>query len=755
MSNAQPLDPRSTVVPVTGANNTAKGSYLGSLPMVNKLTIITVLLGIPSVVLVGVLTYQQNQDIAIASQERDGAQYFTPLSRILQNMQIHRGASNGLLGGDNSFQANVDKSKKAVDEAIGQLDLVDNQFDVEFKTTELVKKLKTDWKVIKDQIDKREISASDSFKAHTTLIDEGVLNLVDLIANESGIVLDPKIDTYYLGSNLTNVLPDLSENLGQIRGTAARLYGAGIIGVSDSITLRVLFNAAETNFSELDKNNAYAGKGTASVAAKLASFSQKTDKDVQNILDIYQKGLLKGQVTGSAKVAFDTATTALNSIFTTYTETVNLFDSLVQDRINAARRNQIIALLALLALLAAAIVIVIAVVRSITRPIANLSQAAEEVGRGNLNVQVPVLEQDELGRLGGTFNGAIAQLRDFQAQQDLENQKSKQLQANIGEFLNVTMDIADGDLTKRGKVSDDVLGNVVDSINVMTEELGYVLKDVRTAATSVNTGSETMNQTTDAIAQSAQETVLEVGRVNGVVSDISERIRSTAQSASEAAQSTQQALLASEQGQKAVDATLEGMQAIRREVQNIAERMLGLEARSLEINLAADSIANIASQINLLSLHAALEAAGAGDAGVRFGTVASEVRELADSSATAAREVTLLVRAVQLEVKNVGLSVKEGQLEVEKGFKVASQAGERLGDINKSSRESARLVASISAATLDQVSQAEAVSQAAQSIANIARTSSLNVGKGQAAAAQLSELAKSLEGSLERFRLPS
>ena len=56
-----------------------------------------------------------------------------------------------------------------------------------------------------------------------------------------------------------------------------------------------------------------------------------------------------------------------------------------------------------------------------------------------------------------------------------ERVEAQRLQSNIGEFLDVTMVIADGDLTKRGKVTEDVLGNVVDSINLMTDELASVL----------------------------------------------------------------------------------------------------------------------------------------------------------------------------------------------------------------------------------------------------------------------------------------
>lgn len=755
MSDAKPLNPRSTVATTVRSDGLVKGTFIGSLPIGTKLTLITLLLGIPSVVLIGILTNQQNQLISVANKERRGVEYLIPIREVLQNLQKHRGSIASLMSGDASFQSAVDTSSKAVDDALTKLQEIDSRSGSELQTTILFNKLKTDWLTIKTQVDQRKISASDSFRFHTELIEGTIFNLTNQVGNKSGIVLDPVVDTYYLGNNLINVMPNLTERLGQARGTAARLYNINLVGSSDVVNLRVLFNAAQTGLNEFNKSISYAQEGNSAIRDQLSGFSKQTVGATQKILDIYQKGLLKGQVTGSAKVAFDTATTALDVIFKVYDESVSLLDSLLQNRVNDLRRTQLTSLVTLVLILLAAIGTILAVVRSITRPIGKLSQASEEIGRGNLNVQVPVAERDELGRLGTTFNSAITQLRDFQDKQAEENVRAKQLQANIGSFLDVTMDIAGGDLTRRGRVTEDVLGNVVDSINVMTEELGYALKDAQDAAVSVNTSSGSMLIVTDKISLAADSTANQSRQVAQEVLDVVGSISRMASDAEEAAEAAKSALEASQQGQIAVDATLLGMQSIRREVQNISKRIKSLGDRSLEISEIVETISRISAQTNLLALNAAIEASGAGAAGGRFAIVADEVRKLAESSAAATGRISGLIKTVQNEVVEVVASVEDGTREVEQGYQVATQAGERLKEISEISQIAARFATQISSGAREQVQGIQRVGSAVQNIANSSEESRSSVLEGREAAEKLQELATQLGESLSRFRLPS
>jgi methyl-accepting chemotaxis protein len=133
--------------------------------------------------------------------------------------------------------------------------------------------------------------------------------------------------------------------------------------------------------------------------------------------------------------------------------------------------------------------------RLVTRPVHQLVRVAEQVGRGDLSRLAPVQSRDEIGQLAVTFNDSIVRLRSLVqtvAERDAERRQRQELQANISRFLDVTTEVSRGDLTRRGEVTSDVLGSVVDSINVMVGEIAAILVDVRQAAHHVSTSANEM-----------------------------------------------------------------------------------------------------------------------------------------------------------------------------------------------------------------------------------------------------------------------
>jgi len=422
-----------------------------------------------------------------------------------------------------------------------------------------------------------------------------------------------------------------------------------------------------------------------------------------------------------------------------------------------AAQQKSAALLLAAALLSAGLIALIAAAiftRRLVRPIEKLAYTSEQVAQGDLSVRAGVSGTDEIGQLGRALDGAIEQLQQNEAKNEAARLEALQLQSHIGDFLDVTMDIAEGDLTKRGQVTEDVLGNVVDSINLMTEELAQVLGEIKQASTLVTDGSAELLSTSADIQNGTQATVAETQRVALQVSAALGQIKETAQRSQTSADSARRALLASQQGELAVTSTLNGMQSIRREVQGVAKRIKGLGDRSLEIQEIVDTISQIASQTNLLALNAAIEAAGAGDAGNRFAVVADEVRKLADNSALATGRIAALIRTVQTEIQDVTVSVENGTREVEQGYQVAGTAGERLREIGALAQQSAQLAELISEATQVQVQGMEQVGGAVQEIAEIAGRSRVSVERGRQAADQLQTLARQVNVGLSRFRLP-
>jgi twitching motility protein PilJ len=236
---------------------------------------------------------------------------------------------------------------------------------------------------------------------------------------------------------------------------------------------------------------------------------------------------------------------------------------------------------------------------------------------------------------------------------------------------------------------------------------------------------------------------------------LSRSMRRVAGDAEESASAAKLALESATKGEQAVRASLAGMQRIRGEVQGISKKVKSLADRSLEISEIVNTIEDIASQTNLLALNAAIEAAGAGEAGLRFAVVAEEVRKLAERSGKAAKDIVVLIKTVQAETQQAVVAMEEGTREVEAGFKVTVEAGERLHQIGEIAQKSAALARDISQATQEQVRGIESGAVAVQSIAGVAVETEKAVLETRKTMDQVVRVAEALTTSLARFKLGS
>lgn len=400
------------------------------------------------------------------------------------------------------------------------------------------------------------------------------------------------------------------------------------------------------------------------------------------------------------------------------------------------------------------LILTILVTRQITRPIGQLTVASSRLAQGQFDLGLQVKSKDELGQLALALQNAADQLSKLVSEQEAERLKGQQLQDNVNKFLTVATEIAQGDFTRRGDVTDDVLGNVVDAINLMTEEVSYLLKDVQHAADSVSSNAQQVNGLTDSIAQGAQTQTEEVQQVRERTLQAAETIRQMAERAAQSVQQAQQTLEAAQLGREAVVETLAGMQDIRMEMQGIAENIRAFLVRSAEINSIAKTLEDFASQTNLLALNASFEAAGAGAAGKRFAVVAEEIRRLAESSAREVGRVGTLVQQIQTEIGAVVSRTQDGVREVENSYRIANQADERLEEIARLAGRTTQAAEQISKLAEGQVAVVERVEEAVQKIAQTAQRSEAESVQGREAAEVMRRLSEQLSGNLGRFKLP-
>jgi methyl-accepting chemotaxis protein len=407
---------------------------------------------------------------------------------------------------------------------------------------------------------------------------------------------------------------------------------------------------------------------------------------------------------------------------------------------------------------AAALLAGVIFAQRITRPVNALMAGAERVGRGDLSQLVPVMSRDEIGQMALTFNDSIVRLRELvqtEADRDEERRKREDLQQNIIKFLDTAVEIGKGDLTRRGEVTWDVLGNVVDAINLMVEEIATVIGDVRQTAVRVSAGSQDTIKLAGDLSVASQTQARDAASVTRSVSDVMTSVRQVASSADQSARAAHQVLEAASKGGEAVRDSLASMQQIRGEVQTIAKKIKSLGDRSLEISDIVNTIQDIAAQTHLLALNASIEAAGAGEAGLRFSVVADEVRKLAERATQATRDIGTLIKGVQVETQEAVVAMESGTREVESGYEVSLRTEEALQEIGKISQSSSELAAEISRASQQQVRGAEAMASAVEAIAGAAVKTEQGVQQSRANVEQLARLAEELTVKLSRFKLGS
>ncbi len=404
---------------------------------------------------------------------------------------------------------------------------------------------------------------------------------------------------------------------------------------------------------------------------------------------------------------------------------------------------------ALLAL-GTALILALTLGKRILSPVEHLSEFSERLAAGDPRARADVASNDELGYIAENLNRAVAKV----AKAAMNQEASDTVQRSITDLLAVINQVARGDLTIRGKVTNDALGNVVDSINYMLDNFMKVLERVRKAAMEVNGSANHILVAADEMQAGATQQDQEITNTSSAVEELTVSMKQVSNNAEASAEAARRALDAAEQGNRAVRDTLEGMQRIRASVQATAKKIKSLGDRSLEISEIINVINDITEQTNLLALNAAIEAARAGEAGRGFAVVADEVRKLAEHSRSATKDIAALIKAIQAETNEAVVVMEEGTKEVEGGAQLADQAGRALDAISSVVRQSAELVQEISLASKQQVRGTEGVAHAMQIISGITRQTSQGVRQTVGTVSQLVKLSDQLNDGLAQFRGP-
>lgn len=349
----------------------------------------------------------------------------------------------------------------------------------------------------------------------------------------------------------------------------------------------------------------------------------------------------------------------------------------------------------------------------------------------------------------------ILQSRELVAQEANLSETLADQQESILKLLDEMSALADGDLTVEAEVTDQITGAIADSVNFAVIEMRELVLQINRASIEVANESELAVNNAQSVSQSNMNQATKITSAAGLMAEVSESMRNMSTQATSSSEMAEESLEAAERGTKAVRDTIRGMEDMREQIQDTSKRIKRLGESSQRIGDIVALIDDIAEQTNILSLNAAIQASMAGEAGRGFAVVSDEVQSLAERSTEATKKIAELVATIQTDTNDAVLSMEKATQQVVAGTQVADSASSALSAIEGVSSRLSELVQGISDGS---TKQAELVSQVSERVSKVSESSTETSRKAQASAnsiAKLLELAKDLETSVSRFKLPA
>lgn len=352
------------------------------------------------------------------------------------------------------------------------------------------------------------------------------------------------------------------------------------------------------------------------------------------------------------------------------------------------------------------------------------------------------------------FNDDSVERRNLAERQRREAESAKDsAQEAILRLMNEMGDLADGDLTVRATVTEDITGAIADSVNYTIEELSVLVKRINDAANRLTSASEAAQKTSNQLLAASERQSEEIRGAGAQVLDMARSMEEVSRRASESAQVARQSLDAAQKGARAVENSIAGMNDIRQQIQETSKRIKRLGESSQEIGEIVELISDITEQTNVLALNAAIQAASAGEAGRGFSVVAEEVQRLAERSGEATKQIAAIVKTIQADTSDAVSAMEYSTQGVVEGAKLSDAAGQALTEISAVSTNLAGLIEHISGDTQAQATTATSVAATMKDILSITEQTTAGTKQTAASIGELADLAVELKGSVAGFKV--
>lgn len=349
------------------------------------------------------------------------------------------------------------------------------------------------------------------------------------------------------------------------------------------------------------------------------------------------------------------------------------------------------------------ILVTTAVTRSFNKSVKQLRYVADEMVKGNCEIQVGEINNDELGVIVGEFSNVIDETR---------------------KHAKLAGEIARGNLDVEAtiKSDSDILGH---ALKELVDDNNSMLLGIKESSMQLTSGAGQVASASQALAQGSTEQASAIEQITASMTDIARDINANAEitTKSDAAikEMVERAVMGNDQ------------------MKEMKSSMHAIQAASHSISKVIKTIDDIAFQTNILALNATVEAARAGVHGKGFAVVAEEVKNLAEKSAAAAQETAELIQS----------SIEK----VEEGTKLADNTAEALDKTVDGLKGCIEQLESIATACNQQATAVAQINQALNQVSQVVQTNSATSEECASASEELSNQAMALRNMISKYKL--